>query len=236
MDWYFTSGAINHSWYENGSTTAVGTRTFGENLLSGAAVTIAAQPSLSANALTLGPLLLNAPLPAATNLTLTNAGGPASASTATLGGTNPGKFTATNPGAIGATGTSAIGLASGTTSTAGTFNATVTYSTTPTGNPTTTVVPVSVTVGNATFSTPNSATLFGTPLTATIASNEVVANLASSTIAGAQVGAGNPAALGTTATILTYSNNSGEKIVSMAWRTRTSSEASVNETNGISTG
>lgn len=88
---------------------------------------------------------------------------------------------------------------------------------------------VNVVVGNASFDGTDSSTTFGTPLSTTVnaGANLTNVNLSSNSITATVTGSG-AALVGTTATIVNYSNteagNSNET-VSMAWRSRTLAEA-----------
>jgi hypothetical protein len=96
------------------------------------------------------------------------------------------------------------------------------------------VVNYTANVGSGSFAGPNSSTGFGVALSATTpVSMTAYSNLSSTTTAGTQIGLGIPNALGTTATILTYTNSSGSDTgVNMAWRSRQTTEASAAEANG----
>ncbi len=183
-------------------------------------------------------LLRNAALPAGTGVTISNSGGTSSGSAVAITGAGAAKFSATAPAPAnipgGGSSTSTISLAAGATATNGTFTANVEYSAPSMTNllSASTVV-ASVTVGNATADQSNSVTSFGGALNATVGAGPLysAANVAAGTnqlssTASGTTGVGGAPLLGTVATIVDGNVVGGN--VSMAWRTRTTTEA----TNG----
>jgi autotransporter-associated beta strand protein len=167
-------------------------------------------------------VLRNAALPSE-DVTLTNTGtGPG---VATFAVSDPAFSTPAPTGSVdpGNTGTSTLSLAS----TAGYQTVTgQTLSVTPAGTSDPSIT-IGANVGNATADMSNSAVAFGTALTAEVAQPESYATLES--MVTATSGSGGAAKVGSTATILAGINEgsygSNPAIVSMAWRTRTLSEA-----------
>ena len=187
-----------------------------------------------------GPPFDFTPATAITFNVLKNAVSPSQTVTVTNNGTGPGVATFavddpafTTPAAtglvdVGSTGTSTLSMAAGTTSSYQTITGkTLSVSTAGTIAPT---ITIGANVGNATADMTNSASAFGTPLTGAVAWAESYANLESRV--NGTVGSGGSAPLGSTATILAGINEglitpTSPAIVSMAWRTRTTTETTL---------
>ena len=183
-------------------------------------------------------VLRNASLTTATaNVTLTNG----NANTGTVSG-----FTTSNSNLTATTGQSipvSPGTANSTISLLSTaanqtaIGSTVTYLTNPTDpNAADNVATVNVRIGNAPLHTSTSSTTFGTSLIAATPLSATYTNLESNTTGQTSTGTTVPA-LGSTATILTYTNSTGsDNSVSMAWRSRQAGEASPGETGTLPVG
>ena len=188
--------------------------------------------------------LLTFPSGTATLLMLKNGSGTPGASTVTNTSAVAGNYAVAgtagadaltlypDTGTVDAYGTEDFGFGWASTATSGSRTGAITLTNTSNtsdtgGNKTINVTGV---VGNATADMTNSPGAFGTPLTAPVAWGESYANLESQ-VTGA-VGSGGEAPVGSTATILAGINEgfvtpTSPATVSMAWRTRTTTETSL---------
>lgn len=178
--------------------------------------------AVTSGSATFGDVLRNGTV-ASAGITLTNTGG--ASTDITANDINGFTVAPASPQNTTTTATSTVSL---NTNSNGTFSGNLVYTGNP-GSATTSAIAVSGTVGNASFDGTNSSTTFGPALSTTVNAGQVLTNvnLSSNSIEATATGGG-PLKVGTTATIVNYSNteagNSSET-VSMQWRTRTATEA-----------